>query len=67
MRGIEVGRRAPVQATAGRAFECALEIVNTGRLARHLLEVEDRFAGGVGRAVAVRVGRHEPEILRYTI
>ena len=67
VRGIEVGRRAPVQATAGEPFECALEIKNTGRLHRHLLEVEDRFAGGAGRAVAVRVGRHEPEILRYTI
>ena len=64
---IEVRRRAPVQATAGEPFECALEIENTGRLARHLLEVEDRFAGGMGRTVAVRVGRHEPEIVRYTI
>jgi uncharacterized protein (DUF58 family) len=67
VRGIELRRRAPVQATAGEPFECALEIVNTGRLARHLIEVEDRFAGGMGRAVAVRVRRHQPEILRYAI
>jgi len=67
VRGIEVERRAPVQATAGEPFECVLEIKNTGRLARNLLEVEDRFAGGTGRAVAVRVGRQKPGILRYTI
>jgi len=67
VRGIEVERRAPVQATAGEPFECVLEIKNTGRLARNLLEVEDRFAGGTGRAVAVRVGRQKPGILRYTL
>ena len=67
VRGIEVERRVPVQATAGEPFECVLEIKNMGRLARNLLEVEDRFAGGTGRAVAVRVGRQKPGILRYTI
>ena len=67
VRGTEVERRAPVQATAGEPFECVLEIKNTGRLARNLLEVEDRFAGGTGRAVAVRVGRQKPGILRYTL
>src|SRR5215218_1440611 len=67
VRGTEVERRAPVQATAGEPFECVLEIKNTGRLARNLLEVEDRFAGGTGRSVAVRVGRQKPGILRYTI
>jgi uncharacterized protein (DUF58 family) len=67
VRGIVVERRAPVQAMAGEPFGCSLEIRNTRRLARHLLEVEDRFAGGAGRAVAVRVGCREPETLRYTI
>ena len=67
VRGTEVERRAPVQATAGEPFECVLEIKNTGRLARNLLEVEDRFAGGTGRSVAVRVGRQKPGILRYTL
>src|SRR5215211_7230564 len=67
VRGIEVERRAPVQATAGEPFECVLEIKNTGRLARNLLEVEDRFAGGTGRAGAVRVGRQKPGIIRYTL
>jgi uncharacterized protein (DUF58 family) len=66
VRGVEVVRRAPVLATAGEPFECSLEIRNTNRLARHLLEVEDRFAGDTGRAVAVRVRRDEPEVLRYT-
>jgi uncharacterized protein (DUF58 family) len=45
VRGVEVVRRATVLATAGEPFECSLKIRNTGRLARHLLEVEDRFAG----------------------
>jgi uncharacterized protein (DUF58 family) len=66
VRGIEVTRRTPVLATAGEPFECSLEIRNTGRLARHLLEVEDRFAGDRGRVMAVRVRRDEPEIVRYT-
>jgi uncharacterized protein (DUF58 family) len=67
VRGVEVVRHAPVLATAGEPFECSLEIRNTGRLARHLLEMEDRFAGDTGRAVAVRVRRDEPEIVRYTL
>ncbi len=68
VRGIEATRRAPVLATAGNPFECALEIKNTGRLARHLLEIEDRFAGDVGRAVVVRVaGGGKPEVAGYTI
>jgi uncharacterized protein (DUF58 family) len=68
VRGIEgFIRRTPVLATAGEPFECSLEMRNTGRLARHLLEVEDRFAGDRGRAVAVRVRRDEPEVVRYTV
>ncbi len=67
VRGIETTRRAPVLATAGEPFECTLEVKNTGRLARHLLEIEDRFAGDIGRAVVVRVGRGKPEVARYTI
>jgi uncharacterized protein (DUF58 family) len=67
VRGIEVERRAPVQATAGEPFECSLELTNTGRLARHLLEVEDRLVGDTGRAVAVRVERGEPEVVRYIV
>ena len=66
VRGVEVARRNPIVATAGEPFECSLEMRNTGRLARHLLEVEDRLAGDAGRAVAVRVRRNEPEIVRYT-
>jgi uncharacterized protein (DUF58 family) len=67
VRGIEAERRVPVQVTAGEPFECTLELRNTRRLARYLLEVEDRFAGGVGRAVALRVGSREPEAVRYAI
>lgn len=67
VRGVEVVRRAPVLATAGEPFECALEVRNTGRLARHLLEVEDHIAGDTGRTVAVRVRRGEPEVIRYTV
>ncbi|HJQ30310.1 MAG TPA: DUF58 domain-containing protein [Rubrobacter sp.] len=65
VRGVEVTRRAPVVATAGEPFECSLEIENTGRLTRYLLEAEDRFAGDAGRALAVRVRRVEP--VRYTV
>lgn len=67
VRGIEVARRAPVLATAGEPFECTLEVKNTGRLARHLLEIEDRFAGDAGRAVVVRAARRTPEVVRCTI
>jgi len=67
VRGVEVTRRTPVLATAGEPFECSLLIRNTGRLARHMLEVEDSFAGDKGRAVAVRVRRDEPEVFRYTV
>ena len=67
VRGVEVvARRTPVLLTAGEPFECSLEMRNAGRLARHLLEVEDRFAGERGRAVAVRVRRDEPEVVQYT-
>ena len=67
VRGIEAERRAPAQATAGEPFECTLELRNSKRLARYLLEVEDRFAGGTGRGVAVRVSSREPEAVRYAI
>ncbi|QIN77868.1 DUF58 domain-containing protein [Rubrobacter marinus] len=67
VRGIEVSRRAPVVATAGEPFECSLELKNTGRLARHLLEVVDGFAGDVGRGVAVRLARGGTEVVRYRV
>ena len=67
VRGVEVARRAPVVATAGEPFECSLQIENTGRLPRYLLEVEDRFAGDLGRAVAIRVRRRQPEVVTYTV
>ena len=67
VRGVEVTRRNPFVATAGEPFECSLEMRNTGRLARHLLEVEDHLASDTGRAVAVRVRRDKPEVVRYTV
>jgi uncharacterized protein (DUF58 family) len=67
VRGLEVKRRIPVLATAAEPFECSLEVRNTGRLARHLLEIEDSFAGDRGRAVIVRVRRDEPEVVRYVL
>jgi uncharacterized protein (DUF58 family) len=54
-RGIEVVRQAPVVGRAGEPLRCALLIHNTGRLARHLLEVKDGFAGDAGRGVVARV------------
>ncbi|MBA2346478.1 MAG: DUF58 domain-containing protein [Rubrobacter sp.] len=54
-RGIEAIRLAPVIGRAGEPLRCTLEVRNTGRLARHLLEVGDEFAGDTGRAVVTRV------------
>jgi uncharacterized protein (DUF58 family) len=67
VRSIELTRRAPFQATAGEPLECALEIRNRGRLPRYLLEVEDSFAEGTGRAVALRIGSREPHAVRYAV
>ena len=67
VRGIEVSRRVPPVATAGEAVECSLEIRPPGLLARYLLEIEDRLAGGTGRGVAVRAGRKRPALVTYEI
>jgi uncharacterized protein (DUF58 family) len=67
VRGIEVKRRAPTLATAGEPFEYSLEVRSRARLARHLLELEDRFAGDEVRAVVVRVERVRPETVGYTL
>lgn len=65
--GIEVARSAPTTATAGQAIECSMEVANTGRLARHLIEVEDHFAGDTGRAVAPLVQPGERERIEYIV
>lgn len=65
--GIEVSRRVPPAATAGGAVACTLEVTNRGLLARHLIEVEDRLAGGTGRGVVVRAGRRRPVQVDYEI
>ena len=65
--GIEVSRRVPPAATAGGAVECTLEVRNGGLFARHLIEVEDRLAGGTGRGVVVRAGRGRPVRVDYGI
>ncbi|CAN5773414.1 hypothetical protein BH18ACT11_BH18ACT11_28900 [soil metagenome] len=67
VRRIGVTRRAPVVATAGEPFECSLGLENRGRLPRYMIEVQDRFAGDTGRAVAVRVRRGRPETVGYTV
>ena len=67
VRRVGITRRAPVVATAGEPFECTLEVENRGRLPRYMIEVEDRFAGDRGRAVAVRVRSGETETLGYTL
>src|ERR671921_140151 len=67
VRNVGITRRAPVVATAGEPFECSLEIENKGYLPRYMIEVEDRFAGDRGRAVAVRVRRGETETVGYTV
>ena len=67
VRHVGIIRRAPVVATAGEPFECSLEIENRGHLARYMIEVEDRFAGDRGRAIAVRVRRGETKTVGYTV
>jgi uncharacterized protein (DUF58 family) len=67
VRNIKTSRKAPVVVRAGDPFECKLEVKNTGWLARHLLEIEDRFAGDTGRAVLTRVTPGKPGIARYTV
>jgi uncharacterized protein (DUF58 family) len=67
VRGIEVARRARVQATAGQPLECTLELRNEGRVPRYLIEAEDSFAGDTGLATAVKVGPGSPEAVRYTV
>ena len=64
---VEVGRRAPGVATAGQDMECSMELRNGGRLARYLLEAEDRFAGGAGRGLAVRVAARGRDSVGYTV
>lgn len=66
-RGIEAVRQAPMVGTAGEPLSCRMEIRPAGRLARHLLEVRDGFAGGSGGGIVVRVGRGVPESFEYEI
>jgi uncharacterized protein (DUF58 family) len=67
VRRIEVRRQAPVVATAGEPFECALHLENTGLFPRFMIELKDTFAGESGRAVAVRVRRGKRETVEYTV
>lgn len=53
--------------TAGAPFECTLKVKSKGRLARHLLEIKDRFAGDTGRAVVTRLRRDAPGLLKYAV
>ncbi|MGH3085934.1 MAG: DUF58 domain-containing protein, partial [Rubrobacteraceae bacterium] len=66
-RGIEVKRLSPPVGTAGEPLPCTLEIRNTGKFSKTLLEIEDRFAGGSGRALAARVKPGVPERLNYAV
>ena len=67
VRNVEVTRRAPSVGTAGTLFPCSTEVRNTGRLSRHMLEIEDRFAGGAGGGVVSRLKRGDSESLEYVI
>ena len=66
-RGIEVVRRVPVVGRAGEPLRCALEVRNTGRLPRHLLEIRDGFAGDEGRGVVTRVRGGATERVEYVL
>ncbi len=65
--GVEVKRRAPLVGTAGEPLACTLEVRNTGWFSRTLLDLEDNFAGGTGRAVAARVKRGTSERLECVV
>jgi uncharacterized protein (DUF58 family) len=67
VRHVSITRRTPVVATAGEPFECSLMLENNGRLPRYMIEVEDRFAGDRGRAVAVSVRTGRSETIGYTV
>lgn len=67
VRGLEVKRRAPLVGTAGESLRCSMEVRNTGRLGRHLIEVSDDFAGDTGRGVVARVKRGGTERFEYTV
>ncbi len=66
-RGVEAKRHSPPVGTAGEPLACALEIRNSGKLSKTLLEIEDDFAGGKGRAVAARIKPGAPERLEYAV
>lgn len=67
VRGVEVIRRAPAVGTAGVPLPCSVEVRNAGRIPRHVLEMEDRLAGGAGGGVVVRLKRGGSETLDYAI
>lgn len=67
VRGIEVERRAPLVGVAGEPLRCSMEVRNTGRLARHLIEVRDDLAGGTGRGIVARVKRGVPARFDYAV
>lgn len=67
LRGIEVRRVSPATATAGRPLRCTLEVSNTGRLPRHLLEIQDNLAGGEGGIVVPRVKGSQTFRVEYEI
>lgn len=67
VRGLEVERRVPATGTAGEPLIGKIELQNEGRFAKHLLEIRDGFAGGIGSAVVLRVKGGVQEEVEYTV
>jgi uncharacterized protein (DUF58 family) len=67
VRGLEIERRAPATGTAGEPLEGKIEVRNEGRFAKHLLEIRDGFACGIGNTVMPRIKGDASEEVGYTI
>lgn len=65
--GIQVKREAPPVGIAGTPMESVLEVRNAGRLPRHLVELSDKYAGGEGGAVTMRINGKAAVKLKYLI
>ena len=67
VRNVEVSRRVPSVGTAGTPLPCSVEVRNTDRLSRHMLEIKDRLAGSGGGGIVTRLKRGGSESFDYTI
>lgn len=67
VRNIEINRRSPSAGTAGTPLPCSVEVRNTGRLSRHMLEIKDLFAGDTGGGMVTRLKGGEATSFDYVV